>query len=423
MSEENSNSADVEAIARRLTYRPETRLPYFRALPLSTRSAVFNIFSPAVRQDVMAALPFNEVVELLDHLDPHRAYHILSKMKDKKRRERLISRVKSDRFEKIEYFLQFHPQATVSLLHLNYVFLSEATTVGDAAAIIEDHLRTTGKIPVVLVSRDGELLGEVPLSALVKASTTGKIKNYLRPVKAIAYNTKREDVLSLFTSSAHEKVVVIDTDGSVMGVVYSDDVIDLMEDQPADYLYDFASVESNERPFDSVGDKVRNRYRWLIINLATCCLAAAVVYLFEDAIEQLVILAVLMPIVEGMGNNAATQTLAVIVRGIAIGEISLKNSRQAIINEMLAGLINGTITGLILVPIVLILGAGVWVAILGGLSVIFGLVLGGFCGAFIPLILKHFGKDPATSAGVLISTINDVLVFGFLLGVATLFLI
>lgn len=391
-------------------------------MDLSSRSAVFNVLSPIVRQEVLSALSFNEAVELLDHLDPRRVHHILSRMKDKKRRDRLIGRIKSDRFEKIEYFLQFHPQANISLLHTNYVYLPEDTTVSETATVIEDHLHNTGKIPVVLVSRDGELCGEVLLSQLVKSRGSSKLRNHLRPVRSVIYNTGIEEVMSLFVSSTHEKVILTDNDGSLLGFVYSDDVIDLMEEQPAVSLYNFASVESSERPFDSVWNKVKGRYRWLIINLFTCFLAAGVVSIFDDAIDKFVVLAVLMPVVGGMGGNAATQTLAVMVRGIAVGEINLKNSRPAIINEILAGIINGLITGVLLIPIAMLLGVSFWVSLLGAATVIFGLALAGFCGSITPLILKHLGKDPATSAGILISTANDVLVYLFLLGIASLFL-
>jgi len=423
MEEENKESVNIEEIARSLTYRSDDRMVAFRDLSLPIRSAVFNILSPNLRQEILSALSFNESVELLDHLDLRRVHHILAKMKDKKRREKLVGRIKSERFEKIEYFLQFHPQADISLLHLNYVILTEENSVKETSDVIEDYIHNTGKMPVVLVSKDGQLIGEVPFTELVKGRSNTKLRNYVVPIKTSVYNAKKEDIMSLFVVCCHEKVVVTDTDGSVMGFIYVDDVVDLFDEQPASSLYTFANVESSERPFDGVWDKVMGRYRWLIINLLTCFLAAGVVSFFQGAIDKLVVLAVLMPIVGGMGGNASTQTLAVTVRGIAIGEINLKNCRPAIVNEVLAGLINGLITGILLIPISLMLGVGFSVAILGTITVIMGLMLAGFVGTLTPLILKHLGKDPATSAGILISTFNDVTVYFLLLGLATLFLL
>lgn len=418
-----TDSKDLESIARSVTYRPDSRMSEFRTLALAERSAVFNLLSPKIRQDILLGLNFSEALELLDHLDPQRVHHVLAKLGDKKRRERFISRLKSDRYEKSEYFLSFHPQATHALFHLNYVYLSDNNTIGGTAGIIEDHVRQTGKIPAILVSAGGKLLGEVSLATLVRERNTSKLKNFIRPVRSILYNAPKEKVFSLFQSAVHEKVVVTDVDGSILGIIYSDDVMDLLDAQPASTLYSFAGVEASERPFDGVLNKVKGRYRWLVINLATCFLVGGVVSIFDETIEKFVALAIFMPMIAGMGGNASTQTLAIMIRGIAIGEITLKSSYQAIVREVLAGLINGLITAVILIPVALAFGLDLWITLIAGLAVIFNLIVAGFFGAITPLILKHFGRDPATSAGILISTATDILGLMFFLGIATLFLV
>ena len=423
MVDERESISDLESIARRLTYRPESRLEHFHSLPLSVKSAVFNLLSSTVRQEILAQLSFNDTVELLDHLDPRRVHQILSKMKDKKRRDRLVSRIKSDRYEKLEYFLQFHPQASISLFHSNYVYLPEETTVGDTAGVIEDHLRTTGKTPLILVSRGGELCGEVALSTLVKERNTSKLRNFVKPVKSVKYNHNPAEVLAMFVSSPHEKIILTDNDDSVIGLIYSDDVIDLMDEQPASTLYSFAGVEASERPFDGIFDKVKGRYRWLIINLATCFLAGGVVALFNDTVETFVALAIFMPMIAGMGGNSSTQTLAVMIRGIAVGEINLKSSYSAIVREMGAGLFNGICTAAIMFPIAIFFGLPMAISLIAGVAIVFNMIVGAFFGSFTPLLMKHFGKDPATSSGIFVSTATDVLGLLFLLGMATLILL
>jgi len=413
---------DLEAVARTVTYRPDTRLSEFRSLALSEQSAVFNLLSSRMRQTLIEELNFSESLELLDHLDPQRVHQVLSRMKDRRRRERFIERLKSDRYEKCEYFLAFHPQATLGLVHLNFVYLPDSATIGDSASAIEEHVRQNGKIPTVLVYQAGELLGEVPLGTLVRERNTNKLKNFVKPVRSISYNAPKEKILSLLTDSPNEKIVLLDIDGSILGIVYSSDVADLLEAQPAATLYSFAGVEASERPFDSVGNKVRGRYRWLIINLATCFLVAAVVSFFDDTIHQFVALAILMPLIAGMGGNAATQTLAVMVRGIAIGEVSLKNGYPAVLREVSAGLINGIITGFMVIPVAWMFGIDLWIAVIASVSVIFNLMVAGLFGAVIPLLLRHFGRDPATSSGIFISTATDVLGLLFFLSIATLFL-
>lgn len=422
MNETFSPEKDLESIAKSVTYRPDTRLSIFRELVLAERSAVFNVLSPQMRQTLLEQLNFTEALELLDHLDPHRVHHVLSKIKDPKRRERFISRLKSDRYEKCEYFLSFHPQTSLSLIHLNYVYLSDTTTIGETASIIEDHVRQTGKIPTVLVYHDGELAGEVSLGTLVRERNANRLKNFVRPLRTITYNAPKEKILTLLTDQTSEKVAVMDTDGSLLGIVYSSDVAELLESQPAATLYSFAGVESSERPFDGVMNKVKGRYRWLIINLFTCFVVGGVVSLFDDTIQRFVALAIFMPMIAGMGGNASTQTLAIMVRGIAVGEVSLKNGGPAITREVLAGLINGLLTGSLLIPVALLFGLNIWIAVIAGIAVVFNLMVAGFFGSIIPLLLRQVGRDPATSSGIFISTATDVLGLLFFLGIASIFL-
>ncbi|OJI09073.1 hypothetical protein BK006_02250 [bacterium CG10_49_38] len=413
----------MEQAAQSIIYSPKKRLGIFRNLDLAERSFVFNQLSPAVRQEIMKRLSLDEVVELLDHLDLRRAHHVLDRMENRARRSRIIARLKNDRHAKIEYFCQFHPEASVGLVHLNYVFLADNTTVGDTAGIIEDYLRHTGKIPAVLVSQNGRLAGEVSLGTLVREPNRNKLAQHLQPIATILYNAPREKILNLFTAKAHRKVAILDYDGSVLGLVYNDDVLDLLSRSPAASLYSFAGVEESERPFDSAWSKVSHRYRWLIMNLVTAFLAGSVIALFENTLTQVAFLAMYLPIVSGMGGNAATQTLAVMVRGIAIGEISLRNSRPAIIREVRAGLINGLITGLLVAIIAVILNQTPLFGLVVGLSIMANLVLAGLAGTIVPLLMRYFGKDPATSATVFITTATDVLGFLILLGLATLILI
>ncbi|MCB9818981.1 magnesium transporter [Candidatus Nomurabacteria bacterium] len=423
MNEDSVNNFDLEGVTRTVTYNKNERLSLLRSLSLPERSAVFNNLSPKVREVVIDSLTFNEVVEMLDHLDPLRVHQILFKMRDKKRKARFLSRLKSDRFEKTEYFLQFHPEASLTLFHLNYLYLSEDTTVGDTANIIENHLRTTGKIPAILVSKGGKLTGEVSLGTLVRERNTNKLKNYVSPVSTVAYNTDRNKVLELFQSTPHEKVIVTDSDGSVLGVIYSDDVIDLLDAQPAATLYSFAGVEASERPFDAVFDKVRGRYRWLIINLGTCFIAGGTVSLFGETINQFVALAIFMPMIAGMGGNTSNQTFAIMIRGISTGEISLKNSYPAMMREMIAAGINGLLVSLMMVPIALFFGLDLIIAVIAGVAIVFNMIVGGFFGTLVPLVLKYIGKDPATSAGIFISTATDVIGLLFFLGLATIILL
>jgi len=228
--------------------------------------------------------------------------------------------------------------------------------------------------------------------------------------------------VDLLNKSKHSKLAVLDRDGSIIGIIYPDDALALFDGEPAASLYDFAGVDDVERSFDSISAKVRHRYKWLIINLGTAFLAATVVGLFEETLTQFVILAMYMPIVAGMGGNAATQTLAVVVRGIAVGEISLKNSLPAIYKEVGAGFINGVINGVIVALVATFWNGNPMLGLVLGIAMIINLVIAGFFGALIPLVMKSLGKDPATSATIFITTATDVFGFFAFLGLATMVL-
>jgi len=208
----------------------------------------------------------------------------------------------------------------------------------------------------------------------------------------------------------------------VLGIIYSDDVLQLMHEQESASLYDFAGISDEESVMDSTRRKVRFRYKWLIINLFTAFLAAFTVGLFEATLTKYVLLAVYMPIVAGMGGNAATQTLALVVRGISLKQIDLKTAGRTLRNEMSAGFINGLINGVIVCGVVIAKDGDYRIAIVLALAMVINLFVAGFFGTLIPLIMHKLKKDPATSATVFITTATDVLGFVAFLGLATIIL-
>ncbi|MDP3995570.1 MAG: magnesium transporter [bacterium] len=397
-----------QQIAHELTFHPKGRMARFRDLPLAERAAAFNVLSPRIRQDILAELSVTEAVSLLDHLDVRRRHRILGRLHPDRKRERIVKRLKNELHAKIEQFTQFHPRANASLVHLNYVLLSENTTIGETAAVIKDYTAATGKIPEVFVSREGEMIGEAPLDALVRERNTSTLKQYVEPVKTILYTASKNDITSLATSHMHQKTAVLDMDKSVLGVVYADDIADLLDKTPASSLYSFAGVQEAERPFDSIASKIRHRYKWLILNLGTAFLAAGVVVLFEDTLSRVVMLAIYMPIIAGMGGNAATQTLAVMVRGIAVGEISLANSFPVVAREVASGLANGVITGVLVAAAAFAFGHTPLLGLVVGLTLVVNLMVAGCAGTLVPVIMRRIGRDPASSANIFITTATDV---------------
>lgn len=419
----SSSPPKVTALVRSLTNTSATRLIEFRALPLETQSAVFERLSPHVQQQLLEKLRTEELLQLLDHFDLQQTENILARLRNPKKRQRLVARLQRDLKEKAEYFLRFHPKAELNLLHFNYVLAPATASVQTVAKLVREHYEEVGRRPEVLVHDGGVFVGEIPPHDLIEATVRTRVRSLLASVPTIFYQAPLAEVVGLFEKTHHGKVVVLDTDGSVVGIIYADDALRLFGHAPAAALYDFAGVADAERALDPWWRKVRYRYIWLIVNLATAFLAASVVSLFEATLEELVLLAMYMPIIAGMGGNAGAQALAITVRGITVGEVSLRSGLRPISQEMLAGLVNGLLIGLLVMVIAMIWNGSPLFGLVVGVSMVLNLIVAGFFGALIPLVMKSLGRDPATSATVFITTATDVFGFFIFLGLATLVLL
>jgi magnesium transporter len=416
-----SNRASV--IAKRVARESQQRLALWRTLTLAEQSAVFGELSPYLQESLVTRLKTAEIVDLLDHLDMQQAQQALAKIPDEKRRKRILERLRGEVREKIEYFLRFHPKASFELITFNYLFISEQKSVAFAADLVDEHYAETCKYPEILIHDHGQLIGEVPLSVMVRARNTTKLKTLAQPIHTIPYQSEIHDIVDTLVAGDHKKVVVLDHDESVLGVLYTESVRKLFSKLPAESLYDVAGVDDSERPFDSVSKKVQNRYRWLILNLATTFFASFVMLMYQDTLDALTILAIYIPVIAGMGGNAATQTFAIMVRGLTLGTISLKNAAPAIWRETAAGLLNGLIIGAIVAVVSAAWHGEPLLGLVVALALVCIHVIAAISGALIPVLMKHLGKDPAATSTIFISTITDVLGLFFLFGLATALLL
>jgi magnesium transporter len=207
-----------------------------------------------------------------------------------------------------------------------------------------------------------------------------------------------------------------------VGVITVDDVIDVIKDEATEDVYRLAGVTGDDRVFTSATDSLRKRLPWLLVNLATAFLAASVVALFSKTIDAVVALAVFMPVVAGMGGNAATQTLTVIVRGIALGELTWLNSRKALFKEAAVGIGNGVVCGMVGAVIVWLFNGDQMLAGILMMAMVINMFVAATAGTIIPLALRAMKIDPALASAVFITTLTDVFGFFSFLGLASVFL-
>lgn len=397
----------------------------FRSIVPHKQGHYLLTLSKKTQERILSQLSDTEVTSLIVALDPSQATEVLRKIPDADARDRIMQSLNEEFRKKISFLFGFHPNSAGGLMDLHYIKVEKNTTLDEMKKKITQYEKKTGKIPTVIVVDEEKLLGEIPhrVFILSSSSRTAGIKKYIRPFPTLHHTETQDKVLETLRQSPHKKIVVLDDHENILGIIYSDDIIRVLDKEPSAGLYDFAGVHDEEDIFDPIRTKVKRRYKWLLINLLTAYLAAGVVSMFSDTLSQVVILAAYMPIVAGMGGNAATQTLAVTVRSLALGEIEFKNCFKALRNEVGAGMINGIINGLIVAGIAVVWNHSPMLGVVTGLAMVTNLIVAGFFGAFIPLVMQRLGKDPATSATIFITTATDVLGFLTFLGLATLLLI
>ncbi|MEX2145374.1 MAG: magnesium transporter [Candidatus Spechtbacterales bacterium] len=401
----------IQNTIQRINSNPDERVEIFVALPLKTQAQVVLGLATNIQYEILSKVPKHSLVRLLEYLDPDEATDIVG-MFPPKAQKRLLSLVSREIQKEVSMLLRFDPETAGGLMNIDYVQVQENDTIANVAKRLEVHEKRTGRLPVALIMKNGALVGYLPMHKLIFASPGDIIQKYTRPIRTIKHTATHEEVLEEFRSHPHNKLIVTGENKEVLGIVYSDDILKFLHEQGSKSLYDFAGVSSEESALDTASKKISHRYKWLALNLVTSFIAAFTVGFFDSTISKYVMLAVFMPVVAGMGGNAATQTLAVLVRGIALNQITLATVWRTLRNELLSGLANGVLNGALAAGVVVAISGDYKIAAVLGVAMVVNLVIAGFFGTLVPLIMHRLGKDPASSATVFITTATDV--FGFL---------
>lgn len=405
----------------KLLRNSKKRMVVFRQLEPLDQATVIISQSRRMQKSILGSLHNDEIIKMLNYLDPDRATDLIRQL-PKNRSQKVTDQLSSQLREKVEFLLRFHPKTAAGMMDIDYILVAPTATFGEIAKSIQDHDNQTGRPPLVLVMDKDQLYGELPVYVLALNPASTKAGKHARKLPTVTYNADERQVVNTFIKHPHRKIVVFDEDGSVLGIIHSDDVLALIDKHALRDLYNFAGVSNEEDALDSPIQKFRHRWIWLIINLGTAFLAASVVGMFESTIAAFTLLAVYMPIVAGMGGNAGTQTMAVAVRGIVLKEVDLKTGWKFVGNEIASGFLNGAVNGAIVALVATFVNKSPLLGLVLAIAMIVNLVIAGLFGALIPLIMKAFGKDPATSATIFITTCTDVGGFFVFLSLAQLIL-
>ena len=354
-------------------------------------------------------IPSDDAAALIDYLPEELSAAVLDLMRPKE------SGV-------VENLLEYDEQTAGRIMNPHVFALNEDMTVGEAITELQNNRDVEMVFYLYVVDDRKHLVGVVSLRRLLLVSPETPLKRIMTAdLISARVDMDQEEVARQVAAYNLLAIPVTDEENKLVGIITVDDVIDVIKDEATEDIYRLAGVAGDERAFTPAGESLRKRLPWLGINLVTAFLAASVVALFEGQIALLPALAIFMPIVAGMGGNAGTQTLTVIVRGIALGELTWTNSRKALVKETLVGLGNGVALGL--VAALIVWGTrGDWVlGFVLGMAMIINMFVAAAAGTLVPLGLRAVNVDPALASSVFITTMTDVFGFFSYLGLATVF--
>jgi magnesium transporter len=354
-------------------------------------------------------IPSDDAAALIDYLPEELSAAVLDLMRPKE------SGV-------VEGLLEYDEQTAGRIMNPHVFALNEDMTVGEAITELQTNRDVEMVFYLYVVDERRHLVGVVSLRRLLLVSPETPLKRIMTAdlISARA-DMDQEEVARQVASYNLLAIPVVDEENKLVGVITVDDVIDVIKDEATEDIYRLAGVVGDEKVFTPAWESLRKRLPWLGVNLATAFLAAAVVGLFTNTIDALPILAVFMPIVAGMGGNAATQTLTVIVRGIALGELSWANSRKALLKEAAVGIGNGLVLGLVAAGVAWATRGDPVLGLVLGAAMVINMFVAATAGVLVPLGLRAGGIDPALASSVFITTMTDVFGFFSFLGLATIF--
>lgn len=397
------------------------------------RLRVLRRLAPEVAADALSEMEeVEEPAELLLLLDPGHIAAIVEEMADDDaadiigglqpdQQAEVLSTVSMPDAAQIEELLHYPEDTAGGIMTRDVLALRSELTAGEAIAEVRRQGGEDDFYTIFVVGPDRTLAGVVGLQALVLSEPDAPLTELTEePAAVVPVSMDQEEVGRILSKYNLASIGVVDPIGRLVGRVTFDDVIDVFEAETTEDILRFAAVSDEEQVRGSTGDAIRSRLPWLLLNLVTASVGATVVWVFQDTIEGLVMLAVIMPIVAGLGGNAGTQALAVTIRRIALSDETLGQRWQVLRKEALVGLLNGLIVGVIAFLLGnFLLGEGPIFGIVVLLAMWGNLVVASFAGAFIPVFLESVGVDPAVASSVFVTALTDLSGFLLLLGLAT----
>jgi magnesium transporter len=400
---------------------PELREAFLALLSAEGLAHLLEYMDPDQQAVVVEKMPRASLARVLDRIDNDVAADILRTLPPAEG-ARVLSTMTTG--SEVAPLLEHADESAGGIMTRGFVALHGKMTAQDAINYLRLRKPNVEEAYYLYVlDATNRLQGVVSLRELVVAPPNAPIEEIMiRDVIAVEPQADQEEVARMVQRYRLRALPVVDDERHLLGITTMDDALNVVSEEATEDMYSIIGLPAEESVYDPVNVSARRRLPWLLLNLVVAFVAAGVVSRFVDTIEQIAALAVFMPIVAGQGGNAGIQTITLVVREIALGEVELKDARRVLIKEVSVGLLKGIVLGLIVGLIAWIWWANAWLGLVVGLAILLNLMVAGFWGAIIPLGLRWLRLDPAVASGVFLTGVTDVLGFFFLLGLATLLL-
>ncbi|MDB2485986.1 magnesium transporter [Pelagibacteraceae bacterium] len=383
---------------------------------------VFIELNESVQSEIIAYLSPDTIVRLLKNLESDDAITILENVDEKDKNTILSSLPPKDRFALLES-LSYPEDTAARIMQREFTAIPSNWSVGQTI----DYLRENKDLPeefleIFIIDEGFKPIGTVPSSKVLTTSREAKMLSIMSESQLlIPVDMDKEEVGNVFENYNLNSAAVVDKSNKLVGMIMYDDVLTVLKEEAEEDALRLAGV-GDEEITDGVFKKTRRRFNWLLLNLFTAFLATWVISLFGATIEQMVVLAFLMPIVASMGGNAGMQTLAVTVRTLATNDLTKNNFTQNILKEFNIGILNGIIFAIISALVVQVWFQDSLLSLIISMSMIVTMIVAGLFGILVPITLKKMDIDPAIASSVFVTTITDVIGFVSFLGVSAYFL-
>ena len=401
---------------------PKTRSVLWQLIDKDSEGEVIQYLNEDLQNDILSELNAEQVAELTEGLETDDLADILQQLPQQVTSQVLQAMGQQDR-HRVETVLSYDEDTAGGLMNTDTITVRRNHTV----ELVLRYLRRHESIPemtdnILVVNRDDELLGILPLREVLVSDPNTSVREVMREdIEAIPVDMEATQIAQLFEQHDWVSAPVVDNNKKLLGRITIDDVVDVIRDSTEHSLMSMAGLDEEDDTFAPIIKTAKRRALWLGVNLMTAVLASIVIYLFQDTIDQVVYLAVLMPIVANMGGVAGTQTLTLVIRSLALGHITPSNIRWLLTRELGVAVLNGALWAFVISLIAFMWYRDLLLSYIIASAMLINLVTAALAGAYLPLFLKRIKIDPALAGSVALTTVTDSIGFFAFLGLAQIF--